>query len=46
MGIDDEELRELLQGEIQRRLRERGEAWETLDRRLEMRTPHRPSASH
>ena len=27
MGIDDEALRALLQGEIQRRLRERGEAW-------------------
>ena len=37
MGIDDEALRALLQGEIQRRLRERGDAREKLDRTLEMR---------
>jgi hypothetical protein len=37
MGIDDEELRQLLRDAIQRRLRERGEAWEKLDRVLEMR---------
>jgi len=31
MGIDDEALRALLEGEIQRRLRERGGAWNGLD---------------
>ena len=36
-GIDDEALRALLEGEIQRRLRERGEAWNMLYRTLEMR---------
>jgi hypothetical protein len=36
-GIDDEELRAWLKGEIQRRLREGGEAWEKLDRTPEMR---------
>jgi hypothetical protein len=36
-GVGDEELRELLRDEIQRRLRERGEAWERLDNRLEKR---------
>lgn len=38
MGIGDEELRELLRDEIQRRLRERGAAWEKLDNRLEKRS--------
>jgi hypothetical protein len=44
MGIGDEELRELLRDEIQRRLRERGEAWEKLDRTLEKRANSRDSA--
>lgn len=37
MGIDDETFRQLLRDEVQRRLRERGEAWDKLDRTLEMR---------
>jgi hypothetical protein len=37
LGLGDEELRQLLRDEIQRRLREKGEAWERLDNRLERR---------
>jgi hypothetical protein len=33
---DDDELRELLGREIQRRRRERGEAWDALDKTLRM----------
>jgi hypothetical protein len=37
LGINDDELRELLRDAIQQRLRENGLAWEKLDRVLEMR---------
>ena len=37
MGIDDEELRQLLHDEVQRRRRERGGAWERLDHMLDKR---------
>jgi hypothetical protein len=37
LGIGDEELRELLRDEIQRRLRERGDAWKQVDETLEKR---------
>jgi hypothetical protein len=52
LGIDDEQLRELLRDEIQRRLRERGEAWEKLDRVLDKRVaasgdnPEAPPVHH
>jgi hypothetical protein len=36
-GLADDELRAVLEREIQRRRRERGDAWERLDRTLEMR---------
>jgi hypothetical protein len=36
-GLTDAELRALLERQIQRRRRERGEAWDKLDRVLEMR---------
>jgi hypothetical protein len=34
---EDDELRQRLRDEIQRRLREKGEAWEKLDRTIEKR---------
>jgi hypothetical protein len=37
LDVDSAELRRWLQAEVQRRRRERGEAWEKLDRVLEMR---------
>jgi hypothetical protein len=36
-GLEGDEYRDLLWTAIQRRRRERGEAWEKLDRTLEMR---------
>jgi hypothetical protein len=36
-GLDDEELRALLEQVVQHRLRERGEAWAKLDTTLEKR---------
>jgi hypothetical protein len=37
LGISDEDLRASLREQIQRRLRERGAAWEALDNRLDKR---------
>jgi hypothetical protein len=37
LGLQDDELREFLRAEMQRRRRERGEARDGLDRTLEMR---------
>jgi len=43
LGIDDDEFRALIHDAIQRRLREKGEAWDKLDRTLEMRANGRPA---
>jgi hypothetical protein len=37
LGVDPDTFRDRLRDEVQRRLREKGEAWEKLDRTIEKR---------